>query len=92
MLDVVEVYVSRRKVKFNSRMRKVMVVGKREAGVSWKIGEEIVEEVEKFKHLGVDGVQPILPYFLLWSVCESCPIVHCSSCPIPSCGLSVDLV
>ena len=36
MLDVVEVYVSRRKVKFNSRMRKVMVVGKREAGGNWK--------------------------------------------------------
>ena len=28
-----------------------MVVGKRKAGVSWKIGEEIVEEVEKFKYL-----------------------------------------
>ena len=38
---------------FNSRKSKVMVVGKREAGVSWKIGEEIVEEVEEFKYLGV---------------------------------------
>ena len=28
-------------------------MGKREAGVSWKIGEEIVEEVEEFKYLGV---------------------------------------
>ena len=30
-----------------------VVVGKREAGVRWKIGEEIVEEVEQFKYLGV---------------------------------------
>ena len=30
-----------------------MVVGKREPGVSWKIGKEIVEEVEEFKYLGV---------------------------------------
>ena len=40
-------------MKFISRKRKVMVVGKREAGVSWEIGEEIVEEVEEFKYLGV---------------------------------------
>ena len=33
-------------MKFNSRKSKVMVVGKREAGVSWKIDKEIVEEVE----------------------------------------------
>ena len=46
MLDVVETYVSRWKMKFDSRMSKVMVVGEREAGVSWKIDEEIVEEVE----------------------------------------------
>ena len=30
-----------------------MVMGKREAGVSWKIGREIIEEVEEFKYLGV---------------------------------------
>ena len=30
-----------------------MVVGKREGGTSWKIGEEITEEVEEFKVLGV---------------------------------------
>ena len=30
-----------------------MAVGKREAGVSRKIGEKIVEEVEKFMCLGV---------------------------------------
>ena len=40
MLDVVEALM-----KFNSRKSKVLVVGKSEAGVSWKIGEEIVEEV-----------------------------------------------
>ena len=40
-------------MKFNSRKSKVMVVGKREVGLSWKIGEEIVEDVEEFKYLGV---------------------------------------
>ena len=30
-----------------------MVVGKWEAGVSGKIDEEIVEEIEEFKYLGV---------------------------------------
>ena len=34
MLDVVEVNVSRWKINFNSRMSKVMIVGKREVGVS----------------------------------------------------------
>ena len=32
MVDVVEAYVSRWKMKFNSRKSKVMVVGKREEG------------------------------------------------------------
>ena len=36
-----------------SRKSKVMVVGKREARVCWKIDEEIVEEVEVFMHSGV---------------------------------------
>ena len=40
-------------MKFNSRKSNVMVVGKKEAEVSWKIGEEIVVEVEEFKYLGV---------------------------------------
>ena len=53
VLDVVEAYVSSWKMKFNSRKSKVIVVGKREAGVSWKIGEETVEMVEVFKYLGV---------------------------------------
>ena len=30
-----------------------MAVAKREVGASWKIDEEIVEEVEEFKYLGV---------------------------------------
>ena len=53
MLDVVEAYVSWRRMKFKSTKSKVMVVGEREARVSWKIGKEIVEEVEEFKYLGV---------------------------------------
>ena len=32
---------------------KVVEVGKKEAGVSSKTSEEIVEEVEEFKHFGV---------------------------------------
>ena len=43
MLDVVEAYVARWKMKFNSGKSKVMVVGKREAGGSWEIGGEMVE-------------------------------------------------
>ena len=71
MLDVVEAYVGCDRGLFNvkevnSRKSKVIVVRKREGGVSWKICEEIVEggvswkiceeiveEVEEFKYLGV---------------------------------------
>ena len=53
MFDVVEPCVKVGKMKFSSRKNKVIVVRKSEAGVSWKIGEEIVEEVEEFKYLGV---------------------------------------
>ena len=53
MLEVVQVYVIRWRMKFNSRKSKIMVVGKREGGTSWKIGWEIMEEVEEFKYLGV---------------------------------------
>ena len=34
-------------MKFNSRKSKIMVVGKKEGGMSWKIGEEIMEEGEE---------------------------------------------
>ena len=40
-------------MKFNSRKSKIMVVVKREVGTSWKVGEGIMEEVEKFRYLGV---------------------------------------
>ena len=30
-----------------------MVIGKGESGISWKIGEEIMEEVREFKYLGI---------------------------------------
>ena len=53
LVDLVEAYLSRWKMKFNSRKSKIMVVGMREAGVSWKIVEEIVDEVEEFNCLGV---------------------------------------
>ena len=44
--------MSRWRMKFNRRKSKVIVVEKREAGVSWKIGEEM-KVVEEFKYLGV---------------------------------------
>ena len=40
-------------MKLNRRKSKVMVLEKRETGVSWLIDEEIVEEVEEFRYLGV---------------------------------------
>ena len=43
LLEVVQAYVMRWRMKFNSRRNKMMVVGKREGGTSWKIGEEIME-------------------------------------------------
>ena len=48
MLEVVQVYVVRWRMTFNSMKSKIMVVGKREVGTSWKIGEEIMEAVEEF--------------------------------------------
>ena len=53
MFEVVQAYVMRWRMKFNSRKSKIMVVGKREGGMSWKIGEEIMEEVEEFEYMGV---------------------------------------
>ena len=53
MLKVVQAYAMRWRMKFNSRKSTIMLVGKRESGMSWKIGEEIMEEVEEFKYLGV---------------------------------------
>ena len=53
MLMVVQAYTMRWRMKFNSRKSMIMVVGKREGGMSWKIGEEIMEEVEEFNYLGV---------------------------------------
>ena len=40
-------------MKLNSRKSKIMVGVKREGGASWKIGEEIMKEVEEFKRGGV---------------------------------------
>ena len=39
--------------KFNSEKSKIMVVGKREGEMSWKICEEIMDVVEELKYLGV---------------------------------------
>ena len=48
MLEMVQaLYVMRWRMKFNSKKNKIMVVGKRESGGSWKISEEIMEEVEE---------------------------------------------
>ena len=54
MLEVVQaLYVMRWRMKFNCRKSKTMVLEKKEGGVSWKIGEEIMEEIGEFKYLGV---------------------------------------
>ena len=52
-LEMVQACVMRWKMRFNSRKSKIMVVGKRKGRMIWKIGEEIMEEVEEFKYLGV---------------------------------------
>ena len=51
-LKVVQVYALGWRMKFNSRKSTIMIVGKREGGMSWIIGEEIME-VEEFKYLGL---------------------------------------
>ena len=48
----VQAYAMRWRMKFNSKMIMIMVVGKREGGKSWKIDEETMEELEEFKYLG----------------------------------------
>ena len=53
MLVVVQAYVMRWRMKFNSRKSKIIIVGKRDSGTSWKIGENIIEEIGEFKYLGV---------------------------------------
>ena len=52
MLEMVQAYAMRWRVKFNSKMIMIMI-GKREGEKSWKIDEETMEELEEFKHLGV---------------------------------------
>ena len=53
MLEVVQAYGIRWRMKFSSKKSKIMLVGNRQGGTSWKIGEEAMEEVEEFKYLGV---------------------------------------
>ena len=53
MLDMVGRYAEIWKFRFNARKSKVMVVGKKNSGEKWKIGDEEMEEVESFKYLGV---------------------------------------
>ena len=44
VLEVVQAYVMRWRMKFNTRKSKIMLVGKREGGMCWKICEELMEE------------------------------------------------
>ena len=46
MLEVVQACEMRWRMKFNSKKSTIIVVGKREGGKSWKIGEE--DNVEEF--------------------------------------------
>ena len=52
MLEMVQAYAMRWRVKFNSKMIMIMI-GKREGEKIWKIDEETMEELEEFKYLGV---------------------------------------
>ena len=51
MLEVIQAYLMKWKLKFNNRKSKLMEVGKREDGTSCKIGEEIMEVIEEFKYI-----------------------------------------
>ena len=53
MLDMVGRYAEVWKFRFNARKSKVMVVGKKNGGEKWRIGDEEMEEVDSFKYLGV---------------------------------------
>ena len=46
MLEMVQAYMMRWRMKFNSRKSKIVVVGKREGGASSNIGWEIMKVVE----------------------------------------------
>ena len=43
MLEVVQAYVMRWRMTFNTSKSKIMVIGKRKGGTSWKIGKEIMK-------------------------------------------------
>ena len=47
MLEVVQLYMMRWRMKLNSRKCKIMIVGKWKDRMSWKNGDEIMEEVEE---------------------------------------------
>ena len=47
MLEVVQLYVMRWRMKLNSRKCKNMIVGKWKGRMSWKNSDEIMEEVEE---------------------------------------------
>ena len=52
ILEVLQAYLMKWRLKFNNRKSKIMEVWKREDGTSCKIDEEIMEVVEEFKYLG----------------------------------------
>ena len=47
MLEVVQLYMVRWRIKLNSKKCKIMIVGKWKGRMSWKNGDEIMEEVEE---------------------------------------------
>ena len=44
-IEVVQAYAMRLRMKFNSKKSNIMVVGKREGEMSWKISRETMEEI-----------------------------------------------
>ena len=61
-IEVVQAYAMRLRMKFNSKKSNIMVVGKREGEMSWKISRETMEEIEEFKYLvcGLKGNYEVL--------------------------------
>ena len=53
LLQISHQFAKQWNLKFNSRKSKVMVVGKRiNNNLTWKLGDESIEEVKEYKYLG----------------------------------------
>jgi hypothetical protein len=54
LLDVASAFVIKWNLSFNSNKSKILVVGKRvNRSKQWKLGSDLIEEVNEYKYLGV---------------------------------------